>query len=338
MRSIQFGILVIFLGLLMPGPLDAQIRQRSRPNRTLKLLPQRRDAKLPGKANTPRARRIRRNQQQSSRFQLERMLNESRRRFLKPSDASSNPVQRLLVRRNRLKSRSILAERTAERIGRKDYIRSEEGRWRGGLAGTVDPQSAVMSVRRMKSNNAQYTSVLTQRISKKADEYFELGAVYFRNGNYLRSREYFKLVHQLEHDRPRAYVADVLASYEQKDLNTTLTSLIYAIESAKSLDSLKLDRRRFYPSDLRFQQVVDSVVILAKSANSNRETSLLLAFYAWLNGDLNTGITAADDLIRILEKDEDSAHRADKLLTLVKRFRSFLIEARDAPAASAAGG
>ena len=133
-------------------------------------------------------------------------------------------------------------------------------------------------------------------------------------------------------------MADVLASYEQKDLNTTVTSLIYAIERAKSLDSLKLDRQRFYPSDLRFQQVMDSVVILAKSANSNRETALLLAFYAWLNGDFNTGITATDDLIRTLEKDKDTARRADKLLTLVKRFRSFLIEARDAPPASATGG
>ncbi len=338
MRSIQFGILVIFLGLLMPGPLGAQIRQRGRPNQIRKPLPQRRDTKPLRRATTPRTRRIRRNQQRSSQFQLESILNRSHRQFLRPSDASSNPIRRLLIRRNLLKSRSILAERTAERVGRKDYIRNEEGRWRGGLPGAVDPKSAMSRVRRMESNDSQYISVLTQRISKKSDAYFELGAVYFRNGKYLKSREYFKLVHQLEGDQPRAYVADVLASYELKDLNTTLTSLIYAIERAESLDSLKLDRKQFYPSDLRFQQVVDSVVILAKSANSARKTALLLAFYAWLNGDYNTGITATNDFIRILEKDEDTARSGSRLLTLVKRFRSFLIEARDAPPASATGG
>ncbi|MFQ5412189.1 MAG: hypothetical protein ACE5EC_07815 [Phycisphaerae bacterium] len=337
MNGTRFGIIVIFLGLLAPGRLDAQIRQRSRSNRTL-TPPTRSADKRQLRQATPRVRRTRRQQEESSRFRMNRILESTRRRLFGSTASSANPIQDILIRRNRLRSRSILAEHAAAPIGHKDYVLNEEGRWRGSLPVEVDPRLAIPRVKRMETLDTRYASMLTRRLDQKADVFFELGLVSFRAGKYLKSKEYFKLVQQLEAEKPRAHAAVVLASYEQKDLNTALMSLIFAFERAETLEALDLDIKRFYPSDQRFQQVVDSVVILAQSANSEKHTALLLSYYAWLNGDLNTSIAATNGFIRSLERDEETASRTQNLMALVKRFRGQLIEIRDRPSGPETGG
>jgi tetratricopeptide (TPR) repeat protein len=134
----------------------------------------------------------------------------------------------------------------------------------------------------------------------KADENFELGIAYFRNGDHRRAKHCFRVVKTLEGDRPRAFVADVFVAYETRDYNRAVLSLRRALERSEALSDLKIDGfiDRMYqgsPEEKRraFRRTVESVNLDVKSRPGAPRLNLLLAYFAWLNGDVATAISAA---------------------------------------------
>lgn len=247
-------------------------------------------------------------------------------------------VAQMLDSRNLLRSHSTLGRNRSALIGRQDYVIEADGRWRG----EVTP--AVKSPANLPNTDAttkprSYASRLSERLEEKADAYYRLGIAYFREGQYPRSRDYFQLVRQLENDHPRAFVAIVLVSLQGEDINTAVTSLVHAIRRAESLADLRIEWEEFYTKEQNFQRVVNSVNLMAKSgAGTNKALNLMLAYYSFLNGDLNTAIAeakAAEEKAmsgapeKVISDLSSGTQYKDPFATAAKRFSEFLMAARD---------
>lgn len=177
---------------------------------------------------------------------------------------------------------------------------------------------------------------LEARIAKQADDYFELGAAYFRNRDLFNARHCFEQVADLQPDSPRARIADVFVAYENSDYHRAVASLLLALNQGQSLDELRIDgfiEKFFEGDDLEakqraFGRKVEAINLLAQSQPDAPLVNLLLGFFAWLNGDLGTAITA----VEIAEKALDKA-----LVPRVERFRRLLIQAKKAASTSTSG-
>lgn len=269
------------------------------------------------------------------RFSRRRGLRERGLLSLEPPSAS--PITRLLDRRNLLMSRSNLGRSDSVFIDRSDYLRDASGKWRGRIS-SIDATKAVQAVPRGSATQAaSYPTMLSERLKKKADEYYTLGGAYFREKQYARSQDYFGLVRQLEPERPRAFAAGVIVAYQRLEFNSAVMSLIHAIKKAETLDDLKIDWKGLYTSRQEFGKVVESVNLMAKSSSNSQAANLLLAYYAWLNGDANTAIAAA----RAAELSGPTASAAsagaeigldrrgnDSLSEAAKRFHELLTKAK----------
>lgn len=229
----------------------------------------------------------------------------------------------------------MLGSRAAAGIGRYDYLPDESGRLRGDIGRWRD--SLVLPLAASKA--AEFTEFETDpavRLAKKADEYFELGIGYFRNRDLIKARHCFERVKDLQRDRPRAFIADVFVAYDKGDHNRALLSLLRALERAETLEDLKLDRfiERLYKGDdyeekqRAFKRTVESVNLFVNSRKSTPLMKVLLAYYAWLNGDLNTAIAAAEIA---------AGGAGDQPVPQIEKFRKLLIEAKDGAAAPPPG-
>lgn len=244
-------------------------------------------------------------------------------------------VAQMMNRHNLLRSNSELARNRSALIGRQDYILEANGRWRG----EVSPLESSDSVNVLNAERAaaplNYSSRLSAQLEEKADRYYRQGVASFREGQYPRSRDYFQLVRQLEDDQPRAFVANVLVSLQGSDVNVAVTSLIHAIDRAESLDDLMVEWKEFYVKEQDFRRIVNSVNVLAKSGDgTNKAMNLMLAYYSFLNGDLNTAIATAElaegQTTGGAPANTDSDQKsANPLTAAAKRFGEFLVAARD---------
>ncbi len=257
----------------------------------------------------------------------------------------SNPVSILLNQRNHLSARSALGGESWGAIGRHYYAKDDQGRWSGEVAPDVEPAEAVRRLEAIENSTAPtYEDRLESRLSKKVDEYYRLGLFFFQQGQYVKAREYFELVAQQEPHKARAYVASVLVSYQRGDFSTATLNLVLALDEkrSKSLSDLWVDPLRFYPERRGFQTAFKQLSRATKSGASSAPAHLLFSYYAWLNGDINTAIGAAQMAeasldAEISRKASDSGPIApEDRATYAKRFRKMLIEARDKRVASEA--
>lgn len=261
---------------------------------------------------------------------------------------SMSRVARMMDRHNLLRSDSELARNRSALLGRQDYIREADGRWRGEVSSLESSDRVNLPSDERTMTPLNYSSRLSAQLEEKADQYYRKGVESFREGQYPRSRDYFQLVRQLEDDRPRAFVANVLVSLHGSDLNIAVTSLIHAIRRAESLADLKVDWKEFYDKEQDFQRIVNAVNVKAKSGDgTNKAMNLMLAYYSFLNGDLNTAIATvelaetqtAGGAPANLDSELDSNQKpVNALSAAAKRFGEFLVAARDQSEAPEGGG
>jgi hypothetical protein len=241
----------------------------------------------------------------------------------------------LLDRHNLLRSRSALGGRSAASIGRFDYLldgsgrhRGDIGHWQSGPARPPAISDAAESIRFEVDPGA--------RLDQKADECFELGIGYFRNRDLTRARHYFERVRGLQREQPRAFIADVFVAYDKENYHRALLSLLRALERAETLEDLKIDRfiERLYEGNdygekqRAFRRTVESVNLFVNAQPNAPLMKLLLAYFAWLNGDLNTAIAAAEVA---------GGGVGDQPLPQIEKFRRLLIEAKDGASAPPSG-
>lgn len=250
--------------------------------------------------------------------------------------ARRSPISQLLESRNLLKGRSRLAKRSTALVGRQDYVLGEDGGLLGGAIGVKPLRLDVGTEPTTGTAGATYTDGLAERLKSRADAYFDLGLAEFRDGKYIEARQHFGLVAQLEPNRSRAFVAAMIASYQRADFSTASMNLVLAVKKAESLEDLRIDWRLFYSSHAKFQTVIDSINLIARSEGS---AGLLHAFYAFLNGDLRAAVAAVNSTVRRLEAEKKPAswRAGDSAgtphLSVAQRFLDLLTEAESRDAA-----
>lgn len=259
--------------------------------------------------------------------------------FLRPEWPAISPIQRMLNSRNLLRTRSELGLGYTSLLGRHDFVRDGTGRLRGDVSRWLPNEvpEHMKSVDPMAPIDNRLTAKMEDRLSRKADELFERGMAYFRNGDLHSARDCFGIVRDLERDRPRAFIADLLVAMGKRDYNRATVSLMLAVDRAETLDDMRIDGflEKFYAygedGDLRsakreYQRLVDSMNHVAKSNPSARHLSALLAYARWLNGDLDTAISAAQ-----AAEETPVGMKEDAPVTPFRKFSRFLSESRHAP-------
>ncbi len=274
---------------------------------------------------------------------------------------SYSPIRVIMERRNLLRSRSNLGSRISRLIGRADYVKDVSGRRRGDIgswpgvagrlagpaaspagpstipAGSDDPRSAGSAVLPAAAVEAgvpaspdprAYQDLLATRLRTKADDYYELGASYLRNGEPSAAANCFEIVRGLESRGTRGFLADVFAAVQGERYNRALASLLKALQNAEKLEDLRIEGfldLMFPGSDesvrrSNFRRTVDNMTALANASPDSPQANLLMAYFAWLDGHVATAITAAENA----EKNMDSAY-----VPHIQKFRRFLTEAQE---------
>jgi hypothetical protein len=242
-----------------------------------------------------------------------------------------NPIQRFLDDRNLLRSRSPLGTRSTALLGRSTLS-----------IPLPTPLPTATPVERRRSlpvtgglelsEPEKYEDILERRLEQKTRENFEVGIAYFRNRDPLKARHYFELTEHVWADRPQPYIGGMLASVELGDFSRAMTDLLRALDRAETLGDLVIPDLidRFYEGEDHeerlevFRRRVDSINILVNSQAGASRLALLLAYYSWLDGDVSTAISAAEESAGVLPE-----ARAES----VRKFHGFLVLEQQQPAA-----
>lgn len=193
------------------------------------------------------------------------------------------------------------------------------------------------------------------KLATKADESFRDCAASFRtaletkaedrekrNALIAAARSYGEIVIQLEYDRPRGYLAEVLIAYKSGDLNTALVSLELGIRRADTPESLDVDREAFFGQSREWEEMVDSSRETARSTDNPR-LHLLQAYFAFLNGDYVAARSSAERAIQGLKTqlreaqendeiaEENAGYRREKSVEYAEHFRDLISEKLNAP-------
>jgi len=243
------------------------------------------------------------------------------KRFIPPS-----PIKQMLDRRNLLAPRSPLARTAAAHLGRLDYVPDAET---GVMAGDVSAWPAPADPSKVPStlvpDDGRFQDTLGGRLAREADAYFEKAVEAFRNGNFSQARQYFELVGVIERDRPRAKLGAMFASFQSANVLQASLQLLLALDRTKTADDLRFDKDLLYTS-AEFQRTLDAVTIWVRKTPDRPEPHLVLAYFAWLNGDLVT----AREAIGMAEKKMPPYWNAEP----VRRFRDIIREGAGTAAAA----
>jgi hypothetical protein len=241
------------------------------------------------------------------------------------------PIQRLFDQRNLLRARSPLGQTGTAFLGR--YALGSSGQTAPAAAPTSQPAGVTTGPADDRPTPVRFEDVLANRLDRMAEENFELGMTYFREGDFLKARHHFDMAGNVWRDKPRCHIATMLVAYEMQDMNQAVNELMRALQMAKTLDDLKIEGflDKFYVGDdtdkkrQALSRTVDSINMFAQSvkdAPAASAANVLLAYYSWLNGDLVAAASAADRALRTLP--EATAEP-------VRRFRDMLVESQRAP-------
>ena len=252
--------------------------------------------------------------------------------LLKPEQPSLSPISNVLDRHNFLRPRSLFGRRLAQRVGQLNtpLPPAEPAATSVGEAPFVPGQT--------------YEDRVAKSLKDRADEDFELALSYFRessapgqDGLLIEARNHISSVLIIDPDAPRGYIVDVFIAYNSKAYNRAFFSLMQALKLAKTLDDLKIDGfvEKMYKGDdveakrREFRRTVESVSLLLASSPESKEANVLLAYFAWLNGDLGTAVTAAEAAAKV-ENPTNGPY--------VARFRDWLAAAKAGSAPTPAPG
>ncbi len=222
--------------------------------------------------------------------------------LLSPAPYPSSPITQLLNQRNLLKARSPLAYRASAMVGRYPIPSvlsvGDEAQFTTRSAGdsSSETEGAVAD------KPGQYEDLLAARLDSRAAEAFNLGAAFYRSGDFSHAHHSFDMAQQVWSDRPQPFLGAMLTSYSTGRYQRATTELVKAIERMEELDDLKIEgfvENFFEGADLsakqaEFRKTVDSVNVFVVSTHGSPRANLLLAYFAWLNGDLGTAIAAAE--------------------------------------------
>ncbi len=181
-----------------------------------------------------------------------------------------------------------------------------------------------------------YDDHLQSVLNRRKEAYYAKGVDYFSDGRLSQARNCFEICKTLDRDNARYFAADAVVAFTHKDANRAVLDLYAAIRRADALDELRIPimnnrltgERGFYGDDRgAFERVVDDVNIWANaSQGTSGHAKVLLAYFAWLKGELRTAVTATRDAERDLPED---------LLPVVTKFRGFLLAEQEQAAPTA---
>jgi len=241
-----------------------------------------------------------------------------------------NPIRLQLENRNLLRTRSPLGRRSTSALGQYTVT---------ALPETQPAPNALSLSPRLRRTPTElpklggdassqatpersYTSLLEQQIARQADEHFELGVAYFRHRAIDDAEKHFMLARESDPNSPRGYIGIMFVAYEQGEINTAISSLLTAVKRAETIDDLGFDNQieRLFESQREFERALDSLTVFARTDPSARAVHLLLAYYSWLAGDIDTAIASTEEAEAVLGEDYEP---------IVRRFRELLVDARD---------
>ncbi|MBE7506291.1 MAG: hypothetical protein HS101_08410 [Planctomycetia bacterium] len=235
-------------------------------------------------------------------------------------------VEIMLDQRNLLSPRSNI---TRNMLG-QDYYGI------GDASSEISSESLPMNIAgspasRLKGGEAvtsDFLDLYEQQLSRRADDYYEIGVAYFAAGEFAKAKSNFQMDREIHRDSARAYIADVFCALEQRDMNRARFSLIMAFKRAESPEGLKVDISKFYPDPMKLERTMNVLGVVESQSTDIFGPALLLAYCSWLDGDL---ISAQQYMTKLLA-DPSMATMNKDLVEAVIRFGRFIDEARSAPA------
>jgi hypothetical protein len=178
------------------------------------------------------------------------------------------------------------------------------------------------------------SDALAARLEAKGEQSFRLGVAYFRSGDFYAARQQFELARDVWPDRPRVYLACMFASNQVGEPNRGFRELLRAVELAKSLDDLRIEGfpEQFWPGEDEaaakeaYRRVAEGINLAVRTGGGGELGRLLVAYYAWLNDDRNTALSAAEIALGAAAEPYDVP---------IRRFRDWLSEEQTPAAATA---
>ncbi|HVP13461.1 MAG TPA: hypothetical protein VMV94_19970 [Phycisphaerae bacterium] len=234
------------------------------------------------------------------------------------------PIQRILDQRNFLRARSSLGRAETAFLGRslplagEGVVPQSPGVLTAAATTTTSPAGEAPAPLRLEET-------LQERINKTADDNFELGMSYCREGDLLRARYHFDLAKHLWLDKSRPRLACMAVAFESEDYFQATAELLQALRLAKTLDDLRIEgfADQFYPGNdpaekrRALARTIDAVNRFVVATDNNPLAKLLLAYYSWLNGDVGVAASTADAVSQAIP--EPGAG-------YVRKFRDMLTE------------
>ncbi|MFQ5423936.1 MAG: hypothetical protein ACE5F9_08140 [Phycisphaerae bacterium] len=240
----------------------------------------------------------------------------------------------MLGRRNLLRSSSPLGRL----VQRQVPLESSEEIQRGRAASTAlaHPFQAPRAPDPDRMGESGYDDHLQSVLNRRKEAYYAKGVDYFSDGKLSQARRCFEICKTLDRDNARYFAADAVVAFTHRDANRAVLDLYTAIRRADALDELRIPivnnrltgERGFYGDDRgAFERAVDDVNIWANASHgTSGHAKVLLAYFAWLKGELRTAVTATREAERELPED---------FLPAVTKFRNFLLAQRAVPATGA---
>ncbi|MCZ6895426.1 MAG: hypothetical protein O7H40_15450, partial [Gammaproteobacteria bacterium] len=241
----------------------------------------------------------------------------------------ATPVRRALYQRNLLRPRSELSRLSQTSLPPDAH--SEE---------SLDLDNGVFSApedRHESSENqalavSSYQDHLKELLRRTEVERFAKGVEYFRQGKLVQAAHFFDVCKTLDRTNARYYVADLMVEYERENGHRVVINLIKALETAETLEDLRIPveddpstgAKGFYLRDDRgslFANTVDKANVRANLATGDGAgyPHLILALFAWLNGEVSTAIHATE----VAESGLTVEHAA-----IATKFRELMINER----------
>lgn len=230
----------------------------------------------------------------------------------------TNPAEWMLDRRNLLGARSPLGKRSTMA---NQYGESFDAAGDSGEEAVAPGEEAMLeSSMRERPTTGDYLVSLADGLKAKADENHEIGKAYFRAGDWSRARGCFAMDREINRESARPFVSDVLVAVETRDLNRAYVSLLLALSRAKTGTDLRVDKLEYYTDDSRWERTFSLINLQAGQNAESMPQQIMLAFYAWINGDLGTARATISRAERI------GATSEEPNVKLVQKFAAFLQE------------
>ena len=331
MRSALIAVCSLLTALAPALESQAQVTRRAGGGRRTPRAPEYRSATNPGPARRSSALDSRYYGVSTRQDQIRALLSATNPRYRQQYSltGSGQPtlVEVMLDQRNLLSARSTVT---------RDILRTDENLLLGDSIDTfgrgslpLNLQGSMASqIRGGESSTSGFLDLYENELNRRADEYFEMGAAFFRAGDLTKAKNYFGMDREVNRDQARAYVADVLCAVENRDMNRGYYSLIQALRRAKTGDDLKVEKTKFYPDPVQFDRTVNVLNVVANQSSDVAGTALLVAFYEWVDGDL----AAAQANISKAMPDAAASSLTNKDRSEgIMKFARIIEEARSAP-------